>query len=55
LINHPTAKNGYAWSYENDTGKMRHIAVLEVPPINSPADAVRASIIAESKSAKKGQ
>ena len=55
LADHQTAKNAYAWSYENDTGKMRHVAVLEVPPINSPVDAVRASIVAESKSVKKGQ
>ncbi len=30
-----------------DEGKRRYVAVLPVPPVNSPADAVRASIAAE--------
>jgi hypothetical protein len=53
LVNHPTAKIAYAWSYKNDAGKMRYIAVLEAPPINSPIDAVRASIFAEAKATDK--
>jgi hypothetical protein len=49
LINHPAAKRAYAWSYKNDAGKMSHVAVLEVPPIASSRDAVRAYIVAESR------
>jgi len=49
LINHPTAKDAYAWSYETDAGETRYVAVLGVPPINSAYDAVRAYIVAESQ------
>jgi len=52
LVNHPQAKEAYAWSYETDAGETRHVAVLIIPPINSPADAVRAAIIAESQKSK---
>jgi hypothetical protein len=41
LVNHPTATTAYAWSYQKD-GKMRYVAVLEVPPVSSAHDAVRA-------------
>ena len=40
LLNHPKAKEAYAWSYEADTAKGRYVAVLGVPPINSTHDAV---------------
>ena len=49
LTDHSKAKHAYAWSYKNDAGKMSHVAVLEVPPITSPRDAVRAYIVAESR------
>ena len=49
LVNHPAAKTAFAWGYKNDAGKMRYVAVLKVPPINSPIDAVRASIVADAK------
>jgi len=52
LVNHPHAKEAYAWSYETDAGETRHVAILAVPPIDSPADAVRAAIIAESQKSK---
>ncbi len=46
LQGHPEAETAYAWSYITDekSGKRRFIAVLGIPPINSAADAVRASI-----------
>ena len=47
LIWHPTATVAYAWSYETDGGGRGYVAVLGVPPIMSPQDAVRASIAAE--------
>src|SRR5687768_15943882 len=55
LVNHPTGKTAYAWSYKNEAGKMRYIAVLKIPPINSPIDAVRASIVADAKATVKKQ
>ena len=53
LLNHPTAKTAYAWSYKNNAGKIRYIAVLKAPPINSPIDAVRASIFADTNATDK--
>jgi hypothetical protein len=52
LINHPKAKDAYAWSYENDAGEICHVAVLGIPPINSAYDAVRAHIVAEAQKKK---
>jgi hypothetical protein len=48
LDGHPTATRAYAWSspIEGST-KRRFFAVLHIPPIVSPLDAVRAAIIAE--------
>jgi hypothetical protein len=37
----------YAWSYELEDGKRRFFAVLHTGPIDSPAAAVRAAIVAE--------
>ena len=50
LAGHPTAKRAYAWSYELPDGKRRFFAVLHVPPITGPREAVRAAIVAESRS-----
>ena len=44
------ANRAYAWSYERPDGKRRFFAVLHVPPIIGPREAVRASIVAEAKS-----
>ena len=48
LAGHPNATRAYAWSspIEGST-KRRFYAVLEIPPIQSALDAVRASIVAE--------
>jgi len=51
LTGHPKAKRAYAWSHregENDEGE-RFVAVLEIPPVESPITAVRASIMADAK------
>ena len=46
LENHPTATRAYAWSSPIEgSDKRRFYAVLHVPPISSPADAVRAAIV----------
>jgi len=45
-VDHPKAERAYAWSHVVDpkTQRRRFLAILGVPPINSPADAVRAAI-----------
>jgi hypothetical protein len=43
LIGHPKAKRAYAWSY-HDGDQTRSIAVLEVPPVDSPQSAVKVAI-----------
>lgn len=50
LVDHPKATRAYAWSYELPDGKRRFFAVLQIPPINTPQDAVRAAIVAEARS-----
>ena|SRR5438309_4693206 len=51
LTGHPKAKKCYAWAHASgkDDKGTRYIAVLGVPPVNSPIDAVRASIVADNK------
>jgi hypothetical protein len=45
---HPKANKAYAWSSPIEgSDKRRFFAVLHVPPIASPAEAVRAAIVAE--------
>lgn len=50
ITGHPVANRAYAWSspIEGST-KRRFFAVLHVPPIMSPLDAVRAAIVAEKR------
>jgi hypothetical protein len=50
---HPKATRAYAWAHAsraNDQGK-RYVAVLELPPVDSPEAAVKAAIMQEIKSA----
>lgn len=50
LINHPTAKRCYAWSYQLEGSKKRRFfAVLHQGPVDSPEKAVRATVIQEFK------
>lgn len=44
LTGHPKATQAFAWSWEDDAGEEQFIAVLNVPPINSPREAVQAAI-----------
>jgi hypothetical protein len=47
---HPRANKAYAWSsLIEGSDKRRFFAVLHVPPITSPAEAVRAAIVAEQR------
>ena len=51
---HPKARQAYAWSSPIvGSDKHRFFAVLRVPPINSPVEAVRAAIVQENKMEQK--
>jgi hypothetical protein len=43
LSGHPKAVEAFAWAFHNGT-KPQYVAVLRLPPINDPSDAVRAAI-----------
>jgi hypothetical protein len=58
LVGHPKAKRCYAWSHATDDrgqGK-RYVAVLELPPVDSPQSAVKIAAVDEIKrnNAKEG-
>jgi hypothetical protein len=46
LVGHPNARHAYAWSEKtNDPAcPRRHVAVLLLPPIRLPGDAVKAAM-----------
>ena len=45
LTGHPNAARAYGWAY-HDGKETRYVAVLELPPVDSPNAAVRAAIAA---------
>ncbi len=48
LEGHPKAKRAYAWSSPVEgSDRRKFFAVLHVPPVTSPLEAVRAAIVAE--------
>ena len=50
LKDHPTASRCYAWSSAIEGSKKRRFyVVLQVPPVTSPVEAVRASIVQDYK------
>ena len=50
---HPKAHKAYAWSSPIEgSDKKRFFAVLHLPPIASPLDAVRAAIVQEARQAR---
>jgi hypothetical protein len=50
LKSHPTATKCYAWSSPIEgSSKRKYYTVLNLPPIDSPEKAVRASIISDYK------
>lgn len=54
LIGHSKAKRAYAWSHldgEHDE-RTRYVAVLEIPPVDSPKKAVQVSIVGDLKAEK---
>jgi hypothetical protein len=48
LIGHPKAKRAYAWSYR-EGDQMKSVAVLEIPPVDSPQTAVKMAIAAKGR------
>jgi hypothetical protein len=54
LTGHPKAKRAYAWSHKDgkDDSDERFVAVLEIPPVDSPESAVKVAIAAEVKGKK---
>jgi hypothetical protein len=50
---HPQARKAYAWSSPIEgSDKRRFFAVLHLPPVTSPVEAVRAAIVAENRGSK---
>ena len=45
LVGHPETETAYAWTYDTGKGRRKSVAVLEVPPVDSPHTAVRAAIL----------
>jgi len=54
LHNHPKAKRAYGWSHPEgkDNKGERFVAVLEIPPVDSPQTAVKVSIVSDIKAGK---
>lgn len=54
LTGHPKAKRCYAWSHPEgvDNRGERFVAVLEIPPVESPQTAVKVSIVSDVKKRK---
>lgn len=54
LQGHPKAKRCYGWSHPegaDNTGE-RFVAVLEIPPVDSPQTAVKVAIVSDIKAGK---
>ena len=46
---HSRATHAYAWTYADHDGKLHHLAVLGVPPVDTPQKAVQATVAAHAK------
>ena len=44
LQGHRQASKAFAWAWRDDAGETHYVAVLAVPPINSPREAVQAAL-----------
>jgi hypothetical protein len=49
LMGHSKAKRVYAWQYQDDDKQTKTVAVLEIPPVDSPQTAVKVAIAAKTK------
>src|SRR2546429_5698988 len=48
LVGHPKAKRAYAWTY-SDGNQNKTIAVLEIPPVDSPQSAVKVGVASKAR------
>ena len=53
IVGHSKAKRAYAWGYSDDEEARRYVTVLEVPPVESPETAVKASIVRDYREQQK--
>ena len=53
VAGHPRTKQCYAWEYQDDEGHLHYTAVLKLPPVKTPADAVKAAIVAKVRDERK--
>ena len=51
LVGHPKAKRAYAWTFRDGT-QNKTIAVLAIPPVDSPESAVKMAIAAKGRQSK---
>ncbi len=51
LTGHPTASRCYSWSYATEGERRKFVAVLHVPHVESPVEAVRAYVVAQARKA----
>jgi len=49
LVGHPKAKRAYAWR-QRDGDENKTVAVLQIPPVDSPQAAVRVAIASKGRS-----
>jgi hypothetical protein len=47
IASHPQATTCYAWGRWLPGGKMHYLAVLGIPPVDSPRQALQAAVVAE--------
>jgi hypothetical protein len=54
LQGHPKASRCFAWSHLDgkDDGQTRYVAVLNLPPVDTPRKAVQAAIVSQLKSGR---
>jgi hypothetical protein len=48
LVGHPKAKRAYAWTYR-DGDQNKTVAVLGIPPVDSPHSAVKVTIASKER------
>ena len=48
LVGHPKAKRAYAWTYR-DGDHNKTITVLEMPPVDSPQNAVKVAMASKAR------
>jgi hypothetical protein len=53
LMGHPKAEEAFAWSWEDEAGRWQCAAVLAIPPILSPREAVRAVVLGEAPGSRR--